>query len=716
MKRIIMAISVLAITALLSACGAGASPTNVAPETNQDSYSDLLLSEDSFSEEFNNSEGFQSIKADVISLYNLVRTAYEESDKESLSSFTIDLDEFDSLYNSITDKVDNYDRSKDDIAIMLRAALNSATINKSIAEIDLLYAADSKGKNSQLFETMEQTLNTVYEDYTQPQTDPVQETVQTVGETIAETDTVVTSNALQDEDINVDDRTEDLSEEIILDGIWLFDHIESNGEADAIKQAETSAKQYKYYISENKLYTFSDDGRGMYTTLELEEENAADSPVEIGLCHKYRIYGSDITSYNEAYFSNDYWVTPSVSEDGKIYAYYVYKKAAPIASGNNVSYKVDDSWDDRGFTEQVETEKLSVKIPLTSYVDISADVAFDHPESWEVFNSTDSTNSLSLSPKGDIASYEAICLLNNAYETVVSKPDTTVSREKNIEKYIEDAVADTTGLSIDNTEIRLIDGRIGSVSTGTWELNNGSYPVTIYTVSLEKGLIFSILCRSIVDGNDPYEQDEMALLRSVRVTYPRMTTSKIQLVDHDPDREIGLELDEVDKEEGNAGLPVLYVSGRGHELAHPKDIKAKAYYNRSTDNDIIDVKLEIKHNGETITSDIYKLSLGATVEFEDIELADDDLGYWLMRLINNDTGQVLSEYYFETAYKPKETKDTSAPEIGMTAEEVENTSWGKPDAVNETKTRYGVHEQWVYEGKGYVYLDDGIVTAIQTSR
>ena len=176
MKRIIMVISVLAITTLLGACGTSASPTNVTPESNQDSYSDLLLSEDSFSEEFNNSEGFQSIKADVISLYNLVRTAYEESDKESLSSFIIDLDEFDSLYNSITDIVDNYDRSKDDIAIMLRAALNSATINKSIAEIDLLYSADSKGKNSQLFETLEQTLNTVYEDYTQSQTDTIEET------------------------------------------------------------------------------------------------------------------------------------------------------------------------------------------------------------------------------------------------------------------------------------------------------------------------------------------------------------------------------------------------------------------------------------------------------------------------------------------------------------------------------------------------------------
>lgn len=183
MKRIIMAISIVTIFALLSACGSSASPNNITQKSNQDRYSDLLLSEDSFSEEFNNSEGFQSIKADVISLYNLVRTAYEESDKESLSSFSVDLDEFDSLYNSITDRVDNYDRSKDDIAIMLRTALNSANINKSIAEINLLYAADSKGKNSQPFETLEQTLNAVYEDYTQSQTDTKEETsIAAVGE------------------------------------------------------------------------------------------------------------------------------------------------------------------------------------------------------------------------------------------------------------------------------------------------------------------------------------------------------------------------------------------------------------------------------------------------------------------------------------------------------------------------------------------------------
>jgi len=176
MKRIIMAISVIVIAAFLSACGASASSTNNNSKSSQDRYSNLLLSEDSFSEEFNNSEGFQSIKADVISLYNLVRTAYEESDKESLSSFSIDLDEFDFLYNSITDKVDSYDRSKDDITIMLRAAINSANINKSIAEINLLYAADSKGKNIQFYETLEHTLNTVYQDYTQSQTETIEET------------------------------------------------------------------------------------------------------------------------------------------------------------------------------------------------------------------------------------------------------------------------------------------------------------------------------------------------------------------------------------------------------------------------------------------------------------------------------------------------------------------------------------------------------------
>ena len=54
------------------------------------------------------------------------------------------------------------------------------------------------------------------------------------------------------------------------------------------------------------------------------------------------------------------------------------------------------------------------------------------------------------------------------------------------------------------------------------------------------------------------------------------------------------------------------------------------------------------------------------------------------------------------------------PQIGMTQEEVINkTGWGKPDDINRTTTKYGVEEQWVYNIYGYVYFEDGKVTAIQ---
>jgi len=51
--------------------------------------------------------------------------------------------------------------------------------------------------------------------------------------------------------------------------------------------------------------------------------------------------------------------------------------------------------------------------------------------------------------------------------------------------------------------------------------------------------------------------------------------------------------------------------------------------------------------------------------------------------------------------------------IGMTADQVIQ-SVGKPQSVNRTTTAAGVNEQWVYGG-GYVYLDNGVVTAVQSS-
>lgn len=77
-----------------------------------------------------------------------------------------------------------------------------------------------------------------------------------------------------------------------------------------------------------------------------------------------------------------------------------------------------------------------------------------------------------------------------------------------------------------------------------------------------------------------------------------------------------------------------------------------------------------------------------------------------------------SDYFDETEYsrlylQPDDYVEPQEPEIGMTAEEVKNSTWGKPTKINKTTTKYGVHEQWVYSSGKYIYFDDGVVTSIQ---
>lgn len=51
-------------------------------------------------------------------------------------------------------------------------------------------------------------------------------------------------------------------------------------------------------------------------------------------------------------------------------------------------------------------------------------------------------------------------------------------------------------------------------------------------------------------------------------------------------------------------------------------------------------------------------------------------------------------------------------QIGMTPDMV-RMSWGDPKRVNRTIYTFGVHEQWVYGSRNYVYFEDGKVTTIQ---
>lgn len=54
--------------------------------------------------------------------------------------------------------------------------------------------------------------------------------------------------------------------------------------------------------------------------------------------------------------------------------------------------------------------------------------------------------------------------------------------------------------------------------------------------------------------------------------------------------------------------------------------------------------------------------------------------------------------------------------VGMTRAQVHASCWGKPTSINITTTASGDHEQWVYPGYQYLYLRNGVVTSIQTSR
>lgn len=71
------------------------------------------------------------------------------------------------------------------------------------------------------------------------------------------------------------------------------------------------------------------------------------------------------------------------------------------------------------------------------------------------------------------------------------------------------------------------------------------------------------------------------------------------------------------------------------------------------------------------------------------------------------------ESFNHTNSSTTEKENDSLPFIGMTEEKLLQTLWGKPKEINKTETKDGVSEQWVYESNRYVYLDNGIVTAIQ---
>lgn len=75
-------------------------------------------------------------------------------------------------------------------------------------------------------------------------------------------------------------------------------------------------------------------------------------------------------------------------------------------------------------------------------------------------------------------------------------------------------------------------------------------------------------------------------------------------------------------------------------------------------------------------------------------------------------GKQRTEKYEKTSDKLMSTEDYKDPAIGMTEEEVLNSTWGEPQKKNKHTYSWGTSEQWVYPHNRYIYFEDEIVTSI----
>lgn len=60
----------------------------------------------------------------------------------------------------------------------------------------------------------------------------------------------------------------------------------------------------------------------------------------------------------------------------------------------------------------------------------------------------------------------------------------------------------------------------------------------------------------------------------------------------------------------------------------------------------------------------------------------------------------------------KAIKKREGVSIGMSQQDVLDSSWGKPTKVNRTTTSNTTREQWIY-GNGYLYFTDGVLDTVQ---
>ena len=69
----------------------------------------------------------------------------------------------------------------------------------------------------------------------------------------------------------------------------------------------------------------------------------------------------------------------------------------------------------------------------------------------------------------------------------------------------------------------------------------------------------------------------------------------------------------------------------------------------------------------------------------------------------------------EAARHEEERFSRGGIRVGMTKQQVLNSSWGQPDSIHSASLGLRPREQWVY-GRNNLFFEDGVLTAVQLSR
>lgn len=306
--------------------------------------------------------------------------------------------------------------------------------------------------------------------------------------------------------------------------------------------------------------------------------------------------------------------------------------------------------------------------------------------------------------------YNEICsYLKESIDMFVSNGD-----EERVYYLLDTIIADDTLLTETDSEYY---SNYGNYSLGDLALSEGYYS-NAYSIFLDLGdyedseqrakEIFSSYSEEIYNNTVEYYESDL---------YRELSIEGIKtLFESFGDYKDSAEYVEmIEFAESLSGTYVYEASSKSNQKTYVIDgFEVNIFYNSGGSRSFTGVVKE--YNGD------YGLFMyDSSSDFHDMIFKKDnseDLYYMRFYLYENDE---ISPVEFGGTYprynliKDSDSTDNLLdPAIGMTAEEVENSTWGEPNEINKSTYSWGgTREQWCYSDYRYIYLENGIVTSIQ---